>query len=53
MPKIFEVGGSVRDSLLGHRNHDEDFIFVLEEKEQEQHSDIVRAFEFMESIYGR
>lgn len=49
MPKIFEVGGSVRDSLLGHRNHDEDFIFVLEEKEQEQHSDIVQAFEFMES----
>lgn len=48
MPKIFEVGGSVRDSLLGHSNHDEDFIFVLDEKERQEHSEIERAFNFME-----
>jgi tRNA nucleotidyltransferase/poly(A) polymerase len=48
MPRIFEVGGSVRDSLLGSNSHDEDFIFVLDEEELQEHSDIALAFNFME-----
>lgn len=29
MPKIYEVGGSVRDRFLGLENKDEDFVFVI------------------------
>lgn len=31
MPKIFEVGGCVRDRLLGHETDDIDFTFVLDD----------------------
>jgi poly(A) polymerase len=33
MPKIFEVGGKVRDELLGLKSKDVDFAFVLTEQE--------------------
>jgi tRNA nucleotidyltransferase/poly(A) polymerase len=33
MPKIFEVGGKVRDELLGLKSKDADFAFVLTEQE--------------------
>ncbi len=33
MPKIFEVGGKVRDELLGLESKDADFAFVLTEQE--------------------
>lgn len=48
MVNLFEVGGSVRDGLLGIKNHDQDFIFVLDKAEFEQHQAISLAFSFME-----
>ena len=34
MPKIFEVGGCVRDSFLGLKSNDIDFTFVLDDLDQ-------------------
>jgi len=34
MPKIYKVGGVVRDALLGIENKDVDFTFVLDEQER-------------------
>ena len=34
MPKIFEVGGCVRDELLGVHTNDIDFTFVLDDLNQ-------------------
>ena len=34
MPKIFEVGGCVRDELLGVQTNDIDFTFVLDDINQ-------------------
>jgi tRNA nucleotidyltransferase/poly(A) polymerase len=46
MPKIFEVGGKVRDELLGLRSKDADFAFVLTPEEAAGKS-IEAAFDFM------
>jgi poly(A) polymerase len=46
MPKIFEVGGKVRDELLGLKSKDADFAFVLTPEEAEGRS-IEAAFDFM------
>jgi tRNA nucleotidyltransferase/poly(A) polymerase len=46
MPKIFEVGGKVRDELLGLKSKDADFAFVLTPEEAAGKS-IDQAFEFM------
>ncbi|NJM46644.1 MAG: CCA tRNA nucleotidyltransferase [Alkalinema sp. RU_4_3] len=46
MPNIFEVGGKVRDELLGLRSKDADFAFVLTPEEAAGKS-IVLAFDFM------
>lgn len=46
MPDIFEVGGKVRDELLGLKSKDADFAFVLTSAEAEGKS-IEQAFEFM------
>ena len=46
MPKIFEVGGKVRDELLGLKSKDADFAFVLTEQEAAGLS-IDDAFAFM------
>ena len=34
MPKIFEVGGCVRDEILGVNTNDIDFTFVLDDINQ-------------------
>ncbi len=47
MPKIFEVGGKVRDELLGVKSKDADFAFVLTPAEAAGQS-IDQAFWFME-----
>jgi poly(A) polymerase len=46
MPKIFEVGGKVRDELLGLKSKDADFAFVLTPEEAAGRS-IEAAFDFM------
>ena len=46
MPKIFEVGGKVRDELLGLKSKDADFAFVLTDREAAGLS-IDDAFVFM------
>jgi tRNA nucleotidyltransferase/poly(A) polymerase len=46
MPDLFEVGGKVRDELLGLKNNDIDYAFVLNADEVENQS-IDQAFEFM------
>jgi poly(A) polymerase len=46
MPKIFEVGGKVRDELLGLKSKDADFAFVLTPEEAAGRS-IDAAFDFM------
>ncbi len=46
MPKIFEVGGKVRDELLGLKSKDADFAFVLTADEAADKS-IAQAFDFM------
>jgi tRNA nucleotidyltransferase/poly(A) polymerase len=46
MPKIFEVGGKVRDELLGLKSKDADFAFVLTADEAAGKS-IAQAFDFM------
>ncbi len=46
MPDLFEVGGKVRDELLGFKNNDIDYSFVLNADEVENQS-IDQAFEFM------
>lgn len=46
MPKIFEVGGKVRDELLGLASKDADFSFVLTPEEAADQT-IETAFEFM------
>jgi poly(A) polymerase len=46
MPKIFEVGGKVRDELLGLKSKDADFAFVLTPEEAAGQS-IEAAFDFM------
>ena len=46
MPKIFEVGGKVRDELLGLKSKDADFAFVLTPEEAAGKS-IEAAFDFM------
>jgi tRNA nucleotidyltransferase/poly(A) polymerase len=46
MPKIFEVGGKVRDELLGLKSKDADFAFVLTPEEAAGRS-IEQAFDFM------
>ncbi len=46
MPKIFEVGGKVRDELLGLKSKDADFAFVLTPEEAAGKS-IEQAFNFM------
>jgi poly(A) polymerase len=46
MPKIFEVGGKVRDELLGLKSKDVDFAFVLTSEEAAGKS-IDQAFDFM------
>ncbi|MBE9029570.1 CCA tRNA nucleotidyltransferase [filamentous cyanobacterium LEGE 11480] len=46
MPKIFEVGGKVRDELLGRQSNDADFAFVLTSEEAAGKS-IEQAFDFM------
>ncbi len=46
MPKIFEVGGKVRDELLGLSSNDADFSFVLT-PEEAQGKSMVEAFAFM------
>jgi tRNA nucleotidyltransferase/poly(A) polymerase len=46
MPKIFEVGGKVRDELLGLRSKDADFAFALTPKEAAGKS-VEAAFNFM------
>jgi poly(A) polymerase len=51
MPDIFEVGGKVRDELLGLQSKDADFAFVLTPDEAENQS-IEQAFEFMHDWMG-
>ncbi len=46
MPQIFEVGGKVRDELLGIQSKDADFSFVLTSAEA-QDKTIHEAFQFM------
>ncbi len=46
MPQIFEVGGKVRDELLGIKSKDADFSFVLTPAEA-QDKTIREAFQFM------
>jgi tRNA nucleotidyltransferase/poly(A) polymerase len=46
MPQIFEVGGKVRDELLGLKSKDADFSFVLTPQEAENKT-IDQAFTFM------
>jgi tRNA nucleotidyltransferase/poly(A) polymerase len=46
MPRIFEVGGKVRDELLGLKSKDADFAFVLTPEEAAGKS-IEAAFDFM------
>jgi poly(A) polymerase len=46
MPNIFEVGGKVRDELLGLKSKDADFAFVLTPEEAAGQS-IEAAFDFM------
>ena len=46
MPQIFEVGGKVRDELLGINSKDADFSFVLTPAEA-QDKTIHQAFQFM------
>jgi poly(A) polymerase len=46
MPNIFEVGGKVRDELLGLKSKDADFAFVLTPDEAAGKS-IATAFDFM------
>jgi tRNA nucleotidyltransferase/poly(A) polymerase len=46
MPQIFEVGGKVRDELLGIQSKDADFSFVLTPAEA-QDKTIHAAFQFM------
>jgi tRNA nucleotidyltransferase/poly(A) polymerase len=46
MPQIFEVGGKVRDELLGIQSKDADFSFVLT-PEEAQDKTIHEAFQFM------
>lgn len=46
MPKLFEVGGKVRDELLGLKSKDADFAFVLTPDEADGKS-IDQAFDFM------
>jgi len=46
MPQIFEVGGKVRDELLGIKSKDADFSFVLTPAEAQEKT-IHAAFQFM------